>query len=85
MLNERGSGDFDVCKEVRNFFGRTRTWTKHYDGRDVSWEKIPDREFNAYEEIRHAHAVEAFEKPEEIFVTSMPKTREFTEAESLLT
>jgi len=83
LLNERGSGDFDVCKEVRNFFGKSKTWTKHYDGRDVTWDKVPDEWFTAYEEIRHAHAVEAFEKPEEIFVTSMPKAQEFTEKESL--
>jgi hypothetical protein len=46
---------------------------------------VPEEWFNAYEEIRHAHAIEAFEHPEEIFVTSMPKTgKEFTKEESLL-
>lgn len=83
LLNNRGSGDFDVVKEVRNFFGKNKTWAKHYDGRDVTWDKVPIEWFNAYEEIRHAHAVEAFEKPEEIFVTTMPKKQEFTEQDSL--
>jgi hypothetical protein len=62
-----------------------RTWTKSYDGRDVTWKEVPKEWFDAYEEIRHAQAVEAFEHPEEIFVTSMPKTgKEFTKEESLL-
>jgi len=84
MLQERGKADLDTLKKMRSFYGQSKTWTKHYDGRDVTWEKVPDEHFQAYEEIRHAHAVQAFEKPEEILVTTMPKTgREFTEAESL--
>jgi hypothetical protein len=84
LLTQRGEGDFDVKKSVRSFYGRQRSWQKSYDGRDVTWDKVPDEWFNAYEEIRHAHAVEAFEHPEEIFVTTMPsKGKEFTEEESL--
>lgn len=85
MISERGKGDFDVKKEVRNFWGKRATWTKSYDGRDVTWSKIDEKVFAAYEEIRHAHAVEAFDKPEEIFVTTMPKEKEYTAEESLLT
>jgi hypothetical protein len=82
-VTERGTADFDVNKEIRSFFGNVKTWTKHYDGRDVGWEKVPPEWFAAYEEVRHAHAVEAFEHPEEVFVTTMPKAKEFTEEESL--
>jgi predicted Zn-ribbon and HTH transcriptional regulator len=85
LVSQRGMGDFDIKKEMRAFRSKTKTWTKSYDGRDVSWKQVPEEWFNAYEEIRHAHAVEAFEHPEEIFVTSMPKAgKEFTENESLL-
>jgi hypothetical protein len=85
MVSERGFGDFDVKKEMRAFRSKAKTWTKSYDGRDVQWKLVPEEWFNAYEEIRHAHAVEAFEHPEEIFVTSMPKSgKEFSEQESLL-
>jgi hypothetical protein len=84
MLTERGLGDFDVKKKQRNFWGHAKTWTKHYDGLDVSWDKVQDKYFDAYQEIRHAHAVEAFEKPADTFVTVMPKQgKEFSEAESL--
>ena len=83
LLTERGAGDFDTKRDVRSFYGKRRSWQKSYDGRDVTWEKVDDEWFNAYEEIRHAHAVEAYEKPEEIFVTTMPKTKEFTAEESL--
>lgn len=83
-VTDRGTADFDVNKEIRSFFGNTKTWTKHYDGRDVAWQKAPPDVFAAYEEIRHAHAVEAFEHPEEVFVTTMPdKGKEFSEEESL--
>jgi predicted Zn-ribbon and HTH transcriptional regulator len=85
LLSARGRGDFDTKKEVRNFFSKNKTWSKSYDGRDVTWKQVPDEPFAAYEEIRHAHAVEAFEKPEEIFVTSMPKAgKEFAEEDSVL-
>jgi hypothetical protein len=83
LVGERGLGDFDVKKIMRSFYGKAKSWTKSYDGRDVTWQKMPDEWFNAYEEIRHAHAVEAFEHPEEIFVTTMPKTKAYTEEESL--
>jgi len=83
MLTERGRGDFDWKKKLRSFWGKGLTWTKHYDGREVAWSKLPEKWETAYEEIRHAHAVEAFEKPEEVLVTSMPKHEEFTEQESL--
>jgi hypothetical protein len=84
LLTERGLGDFDVKKSVRSFYGRQKSWQKSYDGRNVTWDKVPDEWFDAYEEIRHAHAVEAFEHPEEIFVTTMPsKGKEFTKEESL--
>lgn len=84
QLEERGLGDFDVKKPRRSFYGKQRTWTKSYDGRDVTWDKVPTQWFDAFEEIRHAHAIEAFEKPEEIFVTTMPKTKTYTEKDSLL-
>lgn len=83
LLSDRGVGDFDTKRTVRSFFGRQRSWQKSFDGQDVKWNKVPEEWFNAYEEIRHAHAVEAFEHPEEIFVTTMPKKKEFTEEESL--
>ena len=84
MITERGHGDFDIKKKKRSFFGGGLTFIKHYDGRGVKWEKVPDEWFLAYEEIRHAHAVVAFEKPEEVLVTSMPKREKaFTEEESL--
>lgn len=84
-IPERGKGDFDIKKEMRAFRSKSDSWTKSYDGRDVKSAKVPDEWFAAYEEIRHAHSVEAFEHPEEIFVTSMPKAgKEFGEEESLL-
>jgi len=83
LLLERGLGDFDVKKPRRAFYGKAKSWLKSYDGRDVTWPKVPDEWFQAYEEIRHAHAVEAFEHPEEIFVTTMPKPKAYTEEESL--
>lgn len=83
MLEERGEGDFDTIMPRRNFWGSKRTYLKYYDGRDVGWKKLPDIWFKAYEEVRHAHAVAAFEKPEEVFVTTMPKTKGFTEEESI--
>jgi len=84
MLKDRGVGDFDVKRTVRSFFGKKQSWRKSYDGRDVTWPIVPEEWFTAYEEIRHAHAIEAFEHPEEIFVTTMPKSgKEFTEEESL--
>jgi hypothetical protein len=84
LLQARGVGDFDKKKSVRSFFGKSKSWQKSYDGVDVTWDKIEPEWFDAYEEIRHAHAVEAFLHPEEIFVTTMPKNKEFTEEESLL-
>jgi predicted Zn-ribbon and HTH transcriptional regulator len=101
LLQQRGRGDFDTKKAIRSFVGKSKTWIKSYDGRNVMWRPVDNVDIDpdvlitdegghkttvmdAYEEIRHAHAVEAFEKPEEIFVTSMPKTKEFTEADSLL-
>jgi len=83
MLQERGEGDFDTILPKRNFWGAKKTFLKHYDGRDVTWKRVPDQWFKAYEEVRHAHAVAAFEKPEEVFVTTMPKTKRYTEEESL--
>jgi hypothetical protein len=83
LLNKMGAGDFDVKKIRRSFYGNSKAWMKSYDARDVTWNKVPDEWFTPYEEIRHAHAVEAFEKPEEIFVTTMPKAKAFTEKESL--
>jgi hypothetical protein len=84
MLTARGHGDFDIKKTVRSFFGKKQSWRKSYDGKGVKWQVVPDEWFAAYEEIRHAHAMEALEHPEEIFVTSMPKSgKEFTEEESL--
>lgn len=84
LLTNRGLGDFDIKKSVRSFYGRQKSWQKSYDGRNVTWDKVPDDWFDAYEEIRHAHSVEAFEHPEQIFVTTMPnKGKEFTEGESL--
>jgi hypothetical protein len=89
LISGRGYGDFDVKRSVRSFYGRQKSFQKSYDGRNVDWSRITDKigtydVFDAYEEIRHAHAVEAFEKPEEIFVTTMPKAKEFTDEESLL-
>jgi hypothetical protein len=84
LLKERGKGDFDEKKAVRSFYGRAQSWTKSYDQYDTGWRQLPDEWMNAYEEIRHAHVVEAYEHPEEIFMTTMPKTKEFTEDESLL-
>lgn len=83
LLKERGLGDFDTKRYVRSFWGRQKSWQKSYDGRNVTWKPIPEPWFRGYEEIRHAHAVEAFEKPEEMFVIGMPKTKAFTEEESL--
>ena len=84
LIDKRGTGDFDIKKSKRSFYGRQKSFQKSYDGRNVFWERIEDEWFDAYEEIRHAHAVQAFEKPEEIFVTTMPKAQEFTAEESLL-
>lgn len=82
-INTRGVGDFDRAKLRRSFWGAKRSWTKHYDGYDVSWGEAPVDVYLAYEKMRHAHAVEAFEKPEDIFVTTMPKAKEYTKEESL--
>lgn len=83
-INQRGFGDFDRSKLRRSFWGRKRSWTKHYDGYDVTWNEIPFNIYREYEKIRHRHAKEAFQKPEEIFVTTMPRaTQPFTEEESL--
>jgi hypothetical protein len=84
LLKERGLGDFDIKRSMRNFYGRSKSFQKSYDGRSTQWAPVPSPWFEAYEEIRHAHAVEAFEHPEEIFVTTMPKAKVFTEEESLL-
>jgi hypothetical protein len=84
LLTGRGKGDFDTKRSIRSFFGRAKSWQKSYDGRNVGWQRVESPWFDAYEEIRHAHAVEAFLHPEEIFVTSMPETKKFTEEESLL-
>jgi len=82
-VKSRGVGDFDRAKLRRSFWGAKRSWTKYYDGYDVTWKPLPKQVYRKYEEIRHAHAVEAFEKPEEIFVTTMPKPKAYTEEESL--
>jgi len=84
LIDRRGQGDFDVKKSMRSFYGRQKSWQKSYDGQNTTWAPIKAEWFDAYEEIRHAHAVQAFEKPEEIFVTTMPKAQEFTPEESLL-
>lgn len=84
-ISQRGVGDFDRAKLVRNFWGSRRSWTKHYDGFDVKWSKAPVDVYRAYALNRHEHALKAFEKPEEVFVTSMPQTEEFTEEDSLFT
>jgi len=82
-IDRRGHGDFDRGKLMRNFWGSKPSWTKHYDGVDVVWTKAPDDVYKVYEGMRHEHAVEAFKKPEEIFVTAMPKAKEFAEEDSL--
>lgn len=82
-INTRGVGDFDRAKLRRSFWGVKRSWTKHYDGYDVSWKKCPEPVYAEYERIRHEHALKAFKFPEEIFVTRMPRAKAFTEEESL--
>jgi hypothetical protein len=75
---------------TKSYDGRDVTWTQ-LDNADIDPDVVIKDSgghlttvMDAYEEIRHAHAVEAFQKPEEIFVTTMPKTKEFSKGESLL-
>lgn len=82
-VQSRGIGDFDRAKLRRSFWGAKRSWTKYYDGYDVTWKPVPPDVYKEYEKMRHQHALEAFEKPEEIFVTTMPKPKAYTEEESL--
>jgi len=82
-VTQRGKADFDRARLLRSFWGQKRSWTKHYDGYDVEWNPCPYPVYKEYDRIRHQHALEAFEKPEEIFVTTMPKPKAFTEEESL--
>jgi len=71
-VTRRGYGDFDRSRILRKYQGNTRTFRKNYDGRDVEWEKLPPDIQKWYDDERHAHATEAFDHPEDIFMYSMP-------------
>jgi len=75
-VKTRGFGDFDRSRILRKYQGAQRTFRKNYDGRDVEWGPLPSEIQKWYDDERHAHAIEAFEHPEDIFMYSMPEDDE---------
>lgn len=72
LVKSRGEGDFDRSRVLRRFQGNNRTFRKNYDGRNVVWGPLPDDIQKWYDDERHAHSVDAFENPEDIFMYNMP-------------